>query len=83
MIVYVPAYINGRREAAEIDTAAARLVSSPGYPASIIYRGMIYSGEYIAADPAGVAAYWQRDHRTAQAHRVAAADLWGRAYDNN
>lgn len=69
-IIYIPVY-DGERKAIAIDLKQARY-----WNGHIFHRGRIFSAHYIAADVAGVVAYWQRDHKTMAMHKIAPSDLW-------
>ena len=63
MNIYVPLY-DGGHKAMEIKPEEATYRQRPLFPATIMYRGGNYCGEYLFDSLEGVAAYWNKERFT-------------------
>lgn len=74
MIVYVPVY-DGKRTSAAIDSEKARYLHTPGYSPSILYYGTIYNGSDLFTNEKAVFAWWGRDFKNYESHRIEAEKI--------
>ena len=70
MIIYIPAYTNGKYDIKQLDTTQCVYSHRIGFPATITFRGTVYNGDDIFSTPKGVVAYIFKDYGLANTFRI-------------
>ena len=74
MIIYTPAFIDGKRDVLAFETQDARLIKTLGYGESVIYRGMIFSATDFFTEKEAAFYDWNKEYTKTIPYRIKADD---------
>lgn len=74
MIVYKPLWLYGKKDVLEFDTEDAKLIKTFGRGNSVIYRGMVFSGDDLFTSKEGAIYDWDKEYTKSYPYRIKADD---------